>query len=216
MLRRSSLTCDELAPTEASREDLAHWNERQDVRNLRCNDDPRKHDKIRSIFLSLNRLRTREMRQRFFEDANTLRALGEATDTLSMPSSPRATTTEGHPATLITSIISSLLKHHLDGPPTPSREASYVNLLLKYLDPTHFGRPTCFLCLTTCESWDAVWTHSNKKRAAEEIWPLDCPECQRTGEKAPLARVRNLGEWYAHVHKGPCTGQRRTLPISRL
>lgn len=77
LLRRSSLKCDELAPTEASSEDVARWNEREDVLALRLGNDPNKHDKIRSIFHSLDRLQTRERRQQFFDDANTQRIISQ-------------------------------------------------------------------------------------------------------------------------------------------
>ncbi|ORY57005.1 uncharacterized protein BCR38DRAFT_490448 [Pseudomassariella vexata] len=134
--------------------------------------------------------------------------MGQTTDFLvTLPSSPGATTIDGHPAKSITSKISSLLKWHSNDTPPPGREAIYISLLLKYLNPTLYGQPTCFLCLTTCDSWDAVWIHSNRKHAAEAIWPLDCPECQRMGKKAPLPQVRNLGEWCAHVHEDHAPGE---------
>lgn len=179
ILRRLLLRCNALAPITGSEADRAYWNKREDIIALRRSDNPNKHDKIHSIIRSLDRLRTKQLRAEYFEDANALRARGETTDHLiSARDGP------GYSAALISSKISSLLKDS-DGPPDPSRKVTYSNLLVRYLNPGQDQEPMCFLCQATYISWDAVWAYSNKAHAAD-IWPRDCPECQRAGKKTRL------------------------------
>lgn len=187
LLRRSSLRCDELAPTEAPTEDADRWNERQDIQTLSRSEDPNKRTKIRSIQHTLNRLKTREIRTQYFDDANELRQLGHTTEHLVRGGHKVAATKS------VTREVSGFFMQSSDG-----QVSSYIDLLLKYLDDKHYGQLTCFLCLATFDSWDAVWAYSNKKHASEAEWPLDCPECQRQGKDQ---RVRSLGEWCGHVHK---------------
>lgn len=202
LLRRSSLRCDELAPTEASAEDIARWHERQDVQALHRSNDPKKLEKIRSILLSLDRLQTLENRAQFFKEANTRRALGESTEHMAQPGSSAM---GGHLATSVTGQISALFKQQADGAAGLGleQEALYIDLLLKYMDGRRYGRPTCFLCRVTFGSWEQVWKHSNKAHgAADAIWPLDCPECQRQGKgSCSTPQIASLGSWCAHVHE---------------
>lgn len=205
MLRRSSLRCDQRAPTEAPKEDVIRWQqERQDILSLRRSNDERKGVKIRTILHSLDTLQTKENRQRYFEDANTLRMLGHTTEDLVRAHGGRKITTTKS----ISNEISCSLKVS-DGPPPSGQESRYIDLLLKYLDDTRYESPMCFLCSATFESWGAVWKHSNKNHASDAQWPLDCPECQREGNNMPLQRVQNLGEWCGYVHESHASSQQQ-------
>lgn len=204
-MRRSSLRCDELAPTDASREDVAQWDQREDIAALYGSADAGKHDKIRSIRLTLRRLATKESRRQYFKESNSRRALGQARD-----HAPDAASRSSEPvsrvshATSLTGRISCLLRHDSDAGPSSSQEAAYVDKLTKYLDDAQYGPPTCLLCQATFPEWDGVWKHSNEAHGNEQpIWPLSCPDpaCCRPGETAPARKLGNLGEWSAHVHE---------------
>ncbi|KAI7785349.1 Mitosis inhibitor protein kinase mik1 [Diaporthe eres] len=200
LLRQSSLRCDRLAPTEASVEDQIFWDKRKDISALHYSDDPDKHNKIRAIKLSLNTRRTREIREQYFDAANTRRALGNTANDL-QPEDPTSAIHRGTVGPSITSKISSSLKLDSNRPPDAGQESAYIDLLLKYLNETYYGPPTCFLCPVTFESWNDVWKHSDKQHTSKAEWPRDCPECQRQGRNATLEKLQNLGEWCAHVHE---------------
>lgn len=208
MLRQSSLKCDEYAPTDPSDQEIAAWNQRKDVISLRHSGIYNKNTKIRSIFNTLGRLQTKEDRQQYMEKANARRSLGQPKSLEDNPLDDRSstTTTRSYPLLAVTEKISSLLKGDANVPPCPGQEATYVDLLLKYLDNKQYGQPTCFLCLEIFDSWSDVWKHSNVRHDGETMWPLDCPECERQGDEASLQQIKNLGEWCAHVHETHAPG----------
>lgn len=94
-LRNSTLTGDENAPIDPSREDFASWEERNDIKQLRQQyEDARRKcgsehpqtkqiaAKIQSILDQLSALIVRRRREEYFQQADELRARGQSTNAL--------------------------------------------------------------------------------------------------------------------------------------
>lgn len=204
LLRNSSLRCDELAPINASEQEIANWKEtRKDLRDLLSSNDYNKHAKIRSIIRALSQSHVQNKRRQYFKQANERRSLGQTTSDLVSTSNGSGTPKDQSP---LTEAVSAFLEiNSTDQIPEATSTSTYIELVIAFLGESRaIGGaqvPTCFLCSLTFKEWTEVWKHTATAHPHGKSWPFSCPECARLGYEESLTQIDNHCEWSAHVHE---------------
>ncbi|KAL6887140.1 hypothetical protein HDV57DRAFT_349635 [Trichoderma longibrachiatum] len=219
---------DERAPLYITQEDLDHFNQRKDITMLRqqfnlmkrknLEESQQIHRRMMYILERLTILRVAEIREKYFDEVDSLRANGESTKSLAglNATNPRPTRFVNNPT--VASGIGFLLRQDVVSP------KSFIEKLLGYLAenpysvvfpeeedrgpdmPTKAEAVICFLCNKEFTTKFNLNRHVGLHHRDTFERPFSCPECLKAGEDCQIPA--DPFAWSNHVQR--CHGAYHT------
>lgn len=220
-LCNTSLTRDPSAPISLTEGEMAHWETRRDVTQLRAliseaegREKQKLQSKLKTLRAALEELELDKKRSKYFRDISDLRAHGIRPDNIPPE---QARTTSHRPENMVFKFLNRenpvddsvaqaaylrAIFEYLQSPPIPARRRSSAQIKTPEPSPLLPGPvpergTSCLLYDQTLCDRSSLTRHHAKHHLKVDFKPFVCPECVRL--KQPEVRLESEQAWSNHV-----------------